>query len=216
MSTTNKTEVTTLNRYNSISNNWYAFNKELKSVSGVSYPAGYFEIKGYNNKDTLHVEKDNKAEDKKQTMNFEISKIDIFNNKVVKVKFSDGTIERAICDEEDEFDLKIGVFICISKYLYKDTLTNHGIYIKALELSWYKEYNKIVDKAIKDYYKNLDKEIKEKEEKQLEKEKAARRKIKNNIRKAKQKKKKIENEVETIPNYLEKRNKSEVVKENEK
>lgn len=159
---------------------------------------------------------DSVKKDEKQTMNFKISKLDVFNNKVVKTTFSDGKVERAICDEEDEFDLKFGVFICISKYLYKDTLTNHGIYIKALELSWYKEYNKIVDKAIKDYYKKLDKENKEKEEKQLEKEKAARRKIKNNIRKVKQKKKKIENEVETILNYLEKRNKSEVVKENEK
>ena len=198
MSTTNKIVVRTLNSYDSISNDCY------------------FAIDAYSNEVTLHVEKDSKAEVKKQIMNFKISKLDVFNNKVVKTTFSDGKVERAICDEEDEFDLKIGVFICISKYLYKDTLTNHGIYIKALELSWYKEYNKIVDKAIKDYYKNLDKEIKEKEEKQLEKEKAARRKIKNNIRKAKQKKKKIENEVETILNYLEKRNKSEVVKENEK
>lgn len=183
---------------------YYNVDGSLQTVTGVPFAIDF-------NSNTISVEKD-----EKQTMNFKISKLDVFNNKVVKTTFSDGKVERAICDEEDEFDLKIGVFICISKYLYKDTLTNHGIYIKALELSWYKEYNKIVDKAIKDYYKNLDKEIKEKEEKQLEKEKAARRKIKNNIRKAKQKKKKIENEVETILNYLEKRNKSEVVKENEK
>lgn len=183
---------------------YYNVDGSLQTVTGVPFAIDF-------NSNTISVEKD-----EKQTMNFKISKLDVFNNKVVKTTFSDGKVERAICDEEDEFDLKIGVFICISKYLYKDTLTNHGIYIKALELSWYKEYNKIVDKAIKDYYKNLDKEIKEKEEKQLEKEKAARRKIKNNIRKTKQKKKKIENEVETILNYLEKRNKSEVVKENEK
>lgn len=42
----------------------------------------------------------------------------VFNNKVVVATFGDGTIEKAICDDEDDFSLEIGLGICILKHVY--------------------------------------------------------------------------------------------------
>lgn len=97
---------------------------------------------------------------------------------------------KAICDKEDKFDLARGIYICIAKLLYKDSMTLEGIIKKADELSLYKHNEKIVNNAIKDYKKKIKtiEEAKEKE-KQKKKEEASRRE-KKIARKKKQRERK--------------------------
>lgn len=105
-----------------------------------------------------------------------------YNHKPKKVK--------AICDKEDKFDLARGIYICIAKLLYKDSMTLEGIIKKADELSLYKHNEKIVNNAIKDYKRKIKiiEEAKEKE-KQKKKEEASRRE-KNIARKRRQRERK--------------------------
>lgn len=41
--------------------------------------------------------------------------IKVYNDKVVKVFFNDGTTETAVCQEGDKFDLDMGITVCIMK-----------------------------------------------------------------------------------------------------
>ena len=95
--------------------------------------------------------------------------------KVIRVIFTDGKQEKLVCDKEDKFDLKTGLFISIAKHMYKDKYTLEGIEEMARELSYTKECVSMVNKAIKEHekYEKTEKEriAKEKEEKRLEHEK---------------------------------------------
>ena len=127
---------------------------------------------------------------------FSIEKIDVYNNKVVKVTFvdrqSDLLIEvKAICDDDDIFDLEKGVYICIAKLLYSGILTTRGIESAANDISLYKNNVKKVNKAIKQYCKEIREaallkiqKAKEKEEKQNRENK---KRLKNQKRKEKRK-----------------------------
>lgn len=44
-----------------------------------------------------------------------ISDVKVYNDKVVKVFFNDGTTETAVCQEGDKFDLDMGITVCIMK-----------------------------------------------------------------------------------------------------
>lgn len=51
-----------------------------------------------------------------------VSRVDTYNNKVVKVTFMDGTFTKAVCSENDEFNLDVGISICLTKrMLHKDS-----------------------------------------------------------------------------------------------
>lgn len=95
--------------------------------------------------------------------------------KVIRVTFTDGKQEKLVCDKEDKFDLKTGLFIAIAKHMYKDKYTLEGIEEMARELSYTKECVLMVNKAIKEHekYEKTEKEriAKEKEEKRLAHEK---------------------------------------------
>lgn len=54
-----------------------------------------------------------------------------------------------VCHEQDSFDLHKGLYLAIAKHLYKHIYTLEGIEMKAKELSYTKEYIKIVKEAIK-------------------------------------------------------------------
>lgn len=95
--------------------------------------------------------------------------------KVIRVTFTDGKQEKLVCDKEDKFDLKTGLFIAIAKHMYKDKYILEGIEEMARELSYTKECVSMVNKAIKEHekYEKTEKEriAKEKEEKRLAHEK---------------------------------------------
>lgn len=71
--------------------------------------------------------------------------------------------------------MRKGLFISIAKHLYKDKYTLDGIEEKAMEISYTKEYIKMVDKAIREHekFEKAEKEriAKEKKEKRLAHEK---------------------------------------------
>lgn len=91
--------------------------------------------------------------------------------KVIRVTFIDGKQEKLVCDKEDKFDLRTGLFIAIAKHMYKEKYTLEGIEEMARELSYTKECVSMVDKVIKEHekYEKTEKEriVKAKEEKRL-------------------------------------------------
>ena len=103
------------------------------------------------------------------------SKDDIFNinvivpDKVVEIEFYDDK-EKMVCHEDDTFDLRKCCFIAIAKHLYKKEYTQEGIEYMATQLTYQKKYVKIVDKALKDYWKKAEeKEKKIRDEREREK-----------------------------------------------
>lgn len=74
---------------------------------------------------------------------FNIVDYKVYNNKAVAVTFEDGTEEKAVCNEDDNFDLERGVEVCVLKHVlgvdkYKELVREANRQIKA------------VDKAIED------------------------------------------------------------------
>lgn len=114
-------------------------------------------------------------------------------NKVILVTFSDGKTEKLICSEEDEFDLRKGLFIAIAKHKYKDEFTLEGIEAKAKEISYTKKYVKMVDKAIKNHDKAI-KEQKIAEEREREEKRKAHEKRMKNAKKHREKKIQVQKE----------------------
>lgn len=87
---------------------------------------------------------------------FDISNIETYNDRVVKVTFSDGSFTKSVCQENDIFDLDVGITVCLMKKML-DTGKGDGTKI----------YNDIIRNA----HKLINDKENEKIEKQLEKEK---------------------------------------------
>lgn len=109
-----------------------------------------------------------------------IEDVQSINDKVVIVKFADGTTEKAILSDEDTFSLEQGISICITKKILNVVLNG---------ANGSSAYNKLVDyglKVYKDKEKNAkkkaedEKKAKEAEQKRIEKirKKRAKRKAK--------------------------------------
>jgi hypothetical protein len=111
----------------------------------------------------------------KNIINIDIKDV-IVNNKVVKVIFIDGTSETATCAPEDDFDLEIGITICIMKHIY----CGSGA------------YNKAIRKAADIYYAKEEKKKAEIAKKKEEKEARKRKLEKHKKRLAKKREKQIE------------------------
>src|SRR5699024_9724929 len=93
----------------------------------------------------------------------------IVPDKVVEITFGDGK-EKMVCHDDDTFDLRKCCFIAIAKHLYKKEYTQEGIEYMATQLKYQKKYVKIVDKALKDYWKKEEeKEKKIRDEREREK-----------------------------------------------
>lgn len=121
----------------------------------------------------------------------EIEDVQSINDKVVIVKFADGTSEKAVLSENDTFSLEQGVSICITKKILNKALKG---------ASGTSAYNKLVDYGLKVYDKKQ-KEIKEaiaakKAEKEAEQKKIDRIRKKRAKRKAKLKEEQIEIQAE--------------------
>lgn len=83
-----------------------------------------------------------------------IEKIEIYNERVVKVTFKDGTFTKSICAENDIFDVDTGITIC----LLKKMLGKNG--------------HKIYNNMIRDAHKLMNDQENRKIEKQMAKEEA--------------------------------------------
>ena len=94
----------------------------------------------------------------------------IVPGKVVEITFCDMIKEKMVCHEDDTFDLRKCCFIAIAKHLYKKEYTPEGIEYMATQLTYQKKYVKIVDKALKDYWKKEEEKEKQiREEREREK-----------------------------------------------
>ena len=94
----------------------------------------------------------------------------IVPDKVVEITFGNDQTEKMVCHEDDTFDLRKCCFIAIAKHLYKKEYTQEGIEYMATQLTYQKKYVKIVDKALKDYWKKEEeKEKKIRDEREREK-----------------------------------------------
>ena len=121
----------------------------------------------------------------------EIEDVQSINDKVVIVKFADGTSEKAVLSENDTFSLEQGVSICITKKILNKVLKG---------ASGTSAYNKLVDYGLKVYDKKQ-KEIKEaiaakKAEKEAEQRKIDRIRKKRAKHKAKLREEQIEIQAE--------------------
>lgn len=128
-----------------------------------------------------------------------IKKVEILKpNKVMRFTFTDKTVIKTICLDEDNFNFEFSFYLAYSKYIYRKFLTPNGIEKKAIELMDNKEINKLVNKNIKAYLKEEKQKEKEEAEKKA-KEKARKNKIAKKIaRKEKAKENRINEIVEAI------------------
>lgn len=94
-----------------------------------------------------------------------VKKVEVYNNRVAKVTFIDDTFTKAICSENDHFDLDVGITICAMKRIFGE----HGS----------REYNRFIEHAH---------DVMARNEKQKEAEKAAKEAEKAKRRKAELKK----------------------------
>lgn len=107
-------------------------------------------------------------------------------NKIYQFTFYDNTKIKTICAEEDIFDFHYACFLAIAKKKYSKEYTFEGVLKKAEELSYLKEYNKQVDKAIKHFYLCKEEEAKKEEWDRIQKrkyDKLVERKIRKKERK---------------------------------
>lgn len=98
-----------------------------------------------------------------------ITDVQSYNNRAVRVWFSDKTSETAVCAPDDTFSLETGITICIMKKLLGGT----------------KEYNKVVRNALKTMNANVEAKAKAEAEKELEKQRRLKAEKRNAARREK-------------------------------
>lgn len=70
-----------------------------------------------------------------------IEDVQVLNDRVIMVKFSDGTTEKAVLDESDTFSVEQGIAICLTKKLLSTLTRGNGGSV----------YNKLVEYGVKTY-----------------------------------------------------------------
>ena len=93
-----------------------------------------------------------------------VKKVEVYNNRVVKVTFIDGTFTKSVCSENDIFDLDVGITVCAMKRLLGTSSENAT-----------REYNRFMNHA----HAVMERDAREKAEAKAQKEadKAKKRKI---------------------------------------
>ena len=132
----------------------YATNFEIESRAGELSTAK-IECPAYRLNSLLGLE-DNSPKKFKPVKSVEITNIEMYNDRVVKVTFDDGSFTKSVCQENDIFDLDVGITVCLMKKML-DTGKGDGTRI----------YNDIIRGA----HKLINDKENEKIEKQMEKEK---------------------------------------------
>lgn len=92
-----------------------------------------------------------------------ITDIQVLNEKVVMVTFSDGTTEKAVLDRYDVFNIEQGIAICIMKKSFSNISYGNGssVYNKLVEYGL-KAYNDILAAECKVEAEKYEKEVREK------------------------------------------------------
>ena len=116
-----------------------------------------------------------------------VSKVETYNNCVVKVTFIDGTYTKAVCSENDIFDLDMGITICAMKRLLGTNSDNAT-----------REYNRFIDGVHSIMEKNTLKELAEEAQKAKEKSKKRKAELKRAARKLKAREEQIDIQKQAI------------------
>lgn len=97
---------------------------------------------------------------------FCVKSVDVYNDKVVKVTFDDGSFTKSVCSDNDHFDVDVGITICLLKKLLG------------------KNPNREYAKLIRDIHKVMDKNEKEKQKAKDEKDRQKKLHRKAELKKA--------------------------------
>ena len=117
-------------------------------------------------KDILAQEKEKEIEKMPISYKFCVKSVDVYNDKVVKVTFDDGSFTKSVCSDNDHFDVDVGITICLLKKLLGD------------------KPNREYANLIRDIHKVMDKNEKEKQKAKEEKELQRKRQRKAELKKA--------------------------------
>lgn len=115
-----------------------------------------------------------------------IADIQVLNEKVVMVTFSDGKVEKAVIDTYDTFNIEQGIAICIMKKSFSKISNDNGSSV----------YNKLIEYGLKAYNDILAAESKAEAEKQEKNARAKRKAEKAQRKRARKATEKREAEIE--------------------
>lgn len=132
----------------------YATNFEIENTLGC-YSTATIECPVHQLNGLLGLE-DNAAKKSRPVKSVEIANIEMYNDRVVKVTFDDGSFTKSVCQENDIFDLDVGITVCLMKKMLDDGKGNG---------------TRIYNDIIRDAHKLINDKENEKIEQQLEKEK---------------------------------------------
>lgn len=116
-----------------------------------------------------------------------VEKVETYNNRVVKVTFIDGTYTKAVCSENDIFDLDMGITICGMKRLL-GTDSNDAT----------KRYNQFIGHAHSVMDKNTLKKLADEAQKAKEKQKQRKAELKRAAKKLKAREEQIDIQKQAI------------------
>ena len=157
----------------------YASNFEIESTSGELSTAT-IECPVHLLNGLLGLE-NNTAKKPKPVSNVEITNIEVYNDRAVKVTFDDGSFTKSVCQENDIFDLDVGITVCLMKKMLDDGKGN-GTRI----------YNDIIRNAHKLINDKENEKIKQQMEKEKQKKKAHKAMMKKKAKKLKAKEEAID------------------------
>lgn len=107
-----------------------------------------------------------------------VKKVEIYNERVVKVTFVDDTFTKSVCSPNDRFDIDVGITICLMKrWLGKDG-------------------NKLYNNMLRDIHKTMEHNEKVKEKEAEEKRERKRKQRKEELKKAAKKAKERQEQID--------------------
>lgn len=114
----------------------------------------------------------------KNTIIPHVKKVEIYNERVVKVTFVDDTFTKSVCSPNDRFDIDVGITICLMKrWLGKDG-------------------NKLYNNMLRDIHKTMEHNEKVKEKEAEEKRERKRKQRKEELKKAAKKAKERQEQID--------------------
>lgn len=156
------------------------FSKEEKKMSGLMYCDEICEYLGIQKKTP-----DNKPKWIEGLP--AVEKVETYNNRVVKVTFADGTFTKAVCSENDNFDLDMGITICAMKRLLGTNSENAT-----------REYNRFINSVHSIMEKNTLKKLAEETQKVKKKNKQRKAELKRAAKKLKAREEQIDIQKQAI------------------
>lgn len=130
-----------------------------------------------------------------------IEKVETYNDRVVKVTFIDGTFTKAVCSDNDHFDLDVGITICAMKRVFGKNGNRH-----------YNNYIRHAHAVIEANDKLIEEEARKKAEARMKRRKLE---LKRAAKKLKEKEEQIDIQKQAILRALDEHERSCMAKEDD-